>query len=122
MTSQTVNRRVPYGTSPFRGVQLPRSSNLSHCITWVILGSALGKLGLEGLEDHPGMYELWKSGVAGLDTGRGGSDQAHQICVCDIFANSTTSESKLLFLGLNSYDNGVQTFDTANVCLAFMCS
>lgn len=38
------------------------------------------------------------------------------------FANSASSQAKLLLLDPNSYDNGIQTFDTANVCLASMYS
>lgn len=79
MTSSNVNRRMPYGTFSSRRVQLQGS--LSRYVAWAILGSAFGKLWIEGLEDHPGVYELWKSGVAGLGIGRGGRDQAHQICV-----------------------------------------
>jgi hypothetical protein len=50
-----------------------------------------------------------------MGAGRGGGYQAHQSCVRTLYFLFMPAE----MVHLLSYDAGIQTFDTANVCYIF---
>lgn len=43
--------------------------------------SPLGKLGLDGIEDHPRDDAVWAQGLARVGSWRGRGHRAHKICV-----------------------------------------
>ena len=101
--SLNVNRRVPYGESGVRCCD--------HRFVYATRISPPRKIGPESVQNHSGMHVLRGPGVDEMGARRGRRHRTNQICVRLLRFQCRASTKTPCF----SYENGIQTFDTANV-------